>query len=133
MEHLWDVGTPLLVAAVVALVGYVVRLSRAARRRERERDDKIDRLVTVFLEGTPPDPFTGVRRQPSVVEQLAQLDKLWEAVARTDVNVAEIRTGLIDASRESASDRRRLDRIESAVSRIEQALRDHNIELPEQV
>lgn len=100
--RLWDLLIQLTVAATIAGVGWLIRLARLARSRERERDAKIDRLVQVFLEGTPADPFSGTPPTLSVVAQLAQIESLHTALTRLGYAVAELRESNVTAGAASA-------------------------------
>lgn len=105
--RLWDLLIPLAVAAIIAGVGWLIRCTRLARQRERARDVKLDRLVQVFLEGTPADPFSGTASVPSVVAQLGEIGSLRTAITRLDFSVGELRESNVAAgvaSRQLADD-----------------------------
>ena len=103
MTYAWDVATPLLVAAITAVVVY----GRRARERERLRDGKLDRIIAVF-EGSDRDLITGRAAEPGLAEQLAvireQLHRnggttLRDAVTRIEIAVDDLRAAQITAGR----------------------------------
>lgn len=100
--RLWDLLIPLAVAAIIAGVGWLIRCTRLARQRERARDVKLDRLVQVFLEGTPADPFSGTASVPSVVAQLGEITALRTAITRLDFSVGELRESNVSAGAAAA-------------------------------
>lgn len=95
MSSLWDVAAPLIVAGILGGIGWLIRCARQARQREHDRDAKIDRLVQVFMEGTPPDPFSGSPGQPSIMDQLADLRGLHATVRRTAEAVEQLRVSSV--------------------------------------
>ena len=116
------VVTGLLVVMVPAAMALLWRAGLKSRRRETERDATLARLVDVFLDGTPPDRFTGRPAVPSVVQQLNEIQEqlhrnggttLRDAVARTETHVSEIRVSMTEAARQASADQRRARVIEA--------------------
>lgn len=109
MSSLWDVAAPLIVACLLGALGWGLRYARQARQRERDRDAKLDRLVLVFLEGTPADPFTGTPAGPSVVTRLGELDSLQRSLRHVEDAVNQLRASSVDHGRALAELQAKVD------------------------
>jgi hypothetical protein len=122
MEHLWNLGGPLVVALIVALAGAYVRSERTGR----ERDRKLDAIIAVF-EGQSADPITGRHSTVGLVDQVTEIQEqlrrnggttLRDSVSRIEVGLADVRDTQLSTMQQAAADRRRQ-------AMIEELLRKH--------
>ena len=74
----WPMIDELFVALVLAITGLIARQLTRRNAADRERDRKLDRLITLF-EGEPADPFLG---RPASLGLLGQINQLRQQVAK---------------------------------------------------
>lgn len=73
-DTVWQVVAIVTAAAIIATAGYIIRLLRQQRTRERARDLKIDRMVAAF-EGAPENPLAGTPAVPGFGKRLTRLEE----------------------------------------------------------